>query len=105
MQVKSGGIELIEGLAVDGSAAFQNGSGNSGDGEHGEKGHLEAGIKQSFGIGHKGEQCRCPDGIQWIAFAVEQPRKHVDSAHERSPLHRRAQIGQRYVDCNEKNAE
>src|SRR4051794_32744319 len=53
MQVKSGGIELVQGPAVDLNTAFQNGSGNSGDREHGEKSHLEPGIKQRFGVSHK----------------------------------------------------
>jgi hypothetical protein len=90
MYVESDGIELMESLPVEGSAALQNGSGNSGDGEHGEKGHLEAGIKQRFGLDHKSEESRRSDCIQRIAFAVKQPREHINSAHQGSPLHRRA---------------
>ena len=104
MQIVARGLEMPERLAIPQGRSLHNGNDNRSDCEHGEKGHLEARVKERFGIKNQGRQCSNSQRVQRISLAIQQAREHIDHAHQCRAQDRGSQIGNGNVQANKDDA-
>ncbi len=98
-------MKIAGGASVGQEAAFAQRHGDARDGNDGEKGHLEAGLKESAGRPDEDSERGCAKGVEGVALAGEQPRQQEDGGHQEGTLHGDAEAGEERIGVGEGEGE
>ena len=98
-------VKIAGGASVGQEAAFAQRHGDARDGNDGEKGHLEAGLKESAGRPDEDSERGCAEGVEGVALAGEKAREEEDGGHQEGALHGDAEAGDERIGVGEGEGE
>ena len=97
--------KIAGGAGVGEEAALAERHGDARDGDDGEEGHLEAGLKESTRRPDEDGERGGAEGVEGVALAGEKAREEEDGGHQEGALHGDAEAGEQRVGVGEGEGE
>ena len=97
LDVEDGEAEVARGGEIRVDGGLEQRGGDAGDGEDGEKGHLEAGVEEAAGTDGEQAEGGESDGVEGVALAVEKTAEQIEGDHPERALDGRGEAGEERV--------